>query len=78
MSDQQPRGVFDYRAQERLTAIGNWMKYNNRSIYGCTEAPDEFKVPANTLLTYNPVIKTVIYSSVGISYGKSDITGHGR
>lgn len=33
------------------------MKYNNRSIYGCTEAPAGITVPANTLLTYNPVTK---------------------
>ena len=51
------RGVFDYRAQDRLTAMGQWMKFNNRSIYGCTEAPPEFKAPDNTLLTYNPVTK---------------------
>ena len=37
--------------------MGEWMKYNNRSVYGCTEAPAEFKAPANTLLTYNPVTK---------------------
>jgi alpha-L-fucosidase len=49
------RGVFDYRAQDRLNSIGGWMKYNSRSIYGCTEAPSGFSVPANTLLTYNPV-----------------------
>ena len=30
------------------------MEVNSRSIYGCTEAPEEFKVPANTILTYNP------------------------
>jgi len=51
------RGVFDFRAQDRLTAMGQWMKFNNRSIYGCTEAPPEFKAPDNTLLTYNPVTK---------------------
>ena len=34
--------------------MGEWMKYNSRSIYGCTQAPEEFKAPANTLLTYNP------------------------
>lgn len=51
------RGVFDYRAQDRLKLMGDWMKYNNRSIYGCTEAPAGFKAPANTLLTYNPVTK---------------------
>ncbi len=49
------RGVFDYRAQDRLKSIGEWMKYNSRSIYGCTEAPEEYNVPANTLLTFNPV-----------------------
>jgi alpha-L-fucosidase len=31
------------------------MKVNSRSVYGCTEAPAGFTVPANTLLTYNPV-----------------------
>jgi len=48
------RGVFDYRATERLKAMGDWMKFNNRSIYGCTQAPDDFVKPNNTLLTYNP------------------------
>ena len=48
------RGTFDYRANEKLVEIGEWMKYNNRSIYGCTEAPPEFVAPDNTLLTYNP------------------------
>lgn len=51
------RGTFDPRAQERLKAMGEWMKLNNRSIYGCTEAPVDFTAPANTLLTYNPVTK---------------------
>lgn len=51
------RGTFDFRAQERLKAMGDWMKYNSRSIYGCTEAPAGFTAPANTLLTYNPVTK---------------------
>jgi len=51
------RGVFDSRAQDRLKAMGEWMKFNNRSIYGCTEAPSDFAAPANTLLTYNPVTK---------------------
>lgn len=52
------RGLFDFRAQDRLKAMGEWMKYNNRSVYGCTEAPPaEFAVPDNTLLTYNPKTK---------------------
>lgn len=51
------RGTFDYRAQERLKAMSEWMKVNSRSVYGCTEAPAEFTAPPNTLLTYNPVTK---------------------
>ena len=48
------RGTIDYRAQEALLKMGEWMKYNSRSIYGCTQAEDSFEVPDNTLLTYNP------------------------
>ena len=48
------RGYIDARAVTALSNMGNWMKYNSRSIYGCTQAPEEFKVPPNCLLTYNP------------------------
>jgi len=48
------RGVFDDRANERLDGIAQWMKFHNRAIYGCTQAPKEFAVPQNCLLTYNP------------------------
>jgi alpha-L-fucosidase len=48
------RGTIDYRAENALLKIGDWMKYNARSIYGCTQAPDSFETPENTLLTYNP------------------------
>jgi alpha-L-fucosidase len=48
------RGTFDYRADKALKEMGEWMKYNDRSIYGCTQAPEEFAVPANSILTYNP------------------------
>lgn len=47
------RGVFDERADIALKGMGDWMKYNSRSIYECTQAPEGFQVPANTLLTYN-------------------------
>jgi len=47
------RGTFDYRAQNALGEMGEWMKYNSRSIYGCTQAPEKFNAPDNTLLTYN-------------------------
>ena len=48
------RGTFDQRADKALADMGEWMKYNSRAIYGCTQAPDSFEVPDNTLLTYNP------------------------
>ena len=35
------RGYLDYRAEEALRVYADWMKYNSRSIYGCTMAePD--------------------------------------
>ncbi|MCL2404748.1 MAG: alpha-L-fucosidase [Defluviitaleaceae bacterium] len=35
------RGYLDNRAKEALAVYANWMKYNSRSIYGCTMAePD--------------------------------------
>lgn len=51
------RGEFDYRAQDKLSAIGEWMRRHSRSIYGCTQAPQEFKCPPGCNLTYNPVSK---------------------
>ncbi len=48
------RGTFDQRADHALSEMGKWMKVNNRSVYGCTQAPEDFIVPDNTLLTYNP------------------------
>lgn len=48
------RGEFDYRALDRLQGIGEWMKRHNRSIYGCTQAPDDFPVPRDCRYTYNP------------------------
>jgi alpha-L-fucosidase len=48
------RGMIDERTMDRLSAIGHWMDYHGRSIYGCTAAPESFKTPENCLLTYNP------------------------
>lgn len=48
------RGEFDERAMSRLEGIGEWMKRHSRSIYGCTQAPQEFKVPQDCRYTYNP------------------------
>ena len=69
------RGTFDFRAQERLSAMGEWMKYNNRSVYGCTEAPAEFTVPANSLLTYNPVTRRLYIHLLAYPMGRMNLAG---
>ncbi|WP_159884861.1 alpha-L-fucosidase [Paenibacillus puerhi] len=48
------RGEFDERAVDRLKGIGSWMRRHSRSIYGCTQAPEEFVCPPDCRLTYNP------------------------
>ncbi len=48
------RGTIDYRAVYALKNMGQWMKFNGRSIYGCTQALEEYNVPDHSLLTYNP------------------------
>lgn len=45
------RGLFDYRADNALKAYADWMKFNSRSIYGCTMAEPEFVAPEGTCLT---------------------------
>ncbi len=51
------RGEFDARALDRLTGIGEWMKRHSRSIYGCTQAPEEYAPPQDVRYTYNPDTK---------------------
>lgn len=51
------RGEFDYRATSALDSMATWMHANSKSIYGCTFAPDRYKVPEGTKLTYNPVTR---------------------
>ncbi|MBP8959782.1 MAG: alpha-L-fucosidase [Bacteroidales bacterium] len=69
------RGTFDYRAQERLKAMGDWMKFNSRSIYYCTEAPAEFITPANTVLTYNPSKKSLYVHLLVYPLNRINIAG---
>ena len=51
------RGEFDYRAKSALDSLAYWMHANSKAIYNCTYAPDDFKVPENEKLTYNPHTK---------------------
>jgi len=48
------RGEFDDRTLSRLRGIGQWMRRHSRSIYGCTQAPDELPAPEDCRLTFNP------------------------
>jgi len=45
------RGYLDNRTVEALDAYEKWMKYNSRSIYGCTKAEPEFTEPRGCRLT---------------------------
>lgn len=45
------RGYFDARAQAALKVYADWMKFNSRSIYGCTMAEPEFVAPADCRYT---------------------------
>lgn len=45
------RGYLDYRAENALKVYADWMKYNSRSIYGCTMAEPEFTAPRGCRLT---------------------------
>lgn len=69
------RGTFDDRAQERLRAMGAWMKVNGRSIYECTEAPAEFVAPPNTLLTYHPATRRLYVHLLAYPLGRMTLAG---
>ncbi|MBE6609889.1 MAG: alpha-L-fucosidase [Ruminococcaceae bacterium] len=45
------RGYLDERAENALGVYAKWMKYNSRSIYGCTMAEPEFTAPFGCRLT---------------------------
>ena len=45
------RGNFDKRADNALGVFAEWMKYNSRSIYGCTMREPEIKEPRGTRIT---------------------------
>jgi len=70
------RGEFDYRASHALDSLSHWMHANNKSIYGCTYAPADFKVPANTKLTYNPVSKRLYVHLFEYPAGKLVLPGY--
>ena len=70
------RGVFDDRANERLDGLALWMKFHDRSVYGCTQAPDEFTAPQNCLLTYNPATKRLYIHVLEWPFKSLHLTGY--
>ncbi len=70
------RGTFDGRATDRLEAFGRWMAVNGRSIYGATQAPDGFKAPANSLLTYNPTTNRLYLHLLAWPMGEVVLDGY--
>jgi alpha-L-fucosidase len=71
------RGEFDVRALDRLRGIGAWMRRHNRSIYGCTQAPAEFKTPEHCRLTWNPSAKRLYVHVFAWPYGALHVDGLG-
>jgi len=69
------RGLFDYRANKALSGMGDWMAVNSRAIYGCTQAPAEFKTPDNSLLTYNPTTKRLYVHLLDYPLQRFDLPG---
>lgn len=45
------RGYLDARAVKALEVYAEWMKYNSRSIYGCTKAEPQLSTPRGCRLT---------------------------
>ena len=71
------RGMIDYRAQERLKDVGEWMKFHNRAIYGCTQVPDEYPLQRNCLLTYNPELKRIYVHLLSWPFEQITLKGFG-
>lgn len=69
------RGAFDHRAMDRLQGLGDWMHYQSRSIYGCTQAPEEFQAPEHCLLTYNPTTNRLYIHILDWPMGKLYLDG---
>lgn len=69
------RGYFDYRAENALEVYHNWMKYNSRSIYGCTMAEPEFTAPRGTRLTQSEDGKRLYIHLIEYPYAFLEMRG---
>ena len=69
------RGEFDERALDRLSGIGKWMRHHSRSIYDCTQAPEEFNAPEDSRLTYNPEMRRLYVHLFVWPFGELHLKG---
>ncbi len=69
------RGEFDARTLACLEGIGTWMKRHDRSIRGCTAAPEGLVTPAGCLLTYNPATQRLYVHVLAWPYKHLHVTG---
>ena len=69
------RGYFDDRADKALSVFADWMKYNERSIVGCTKAESEFLPPTGTLLTQSQDEKRLYIHLVDYPFSEMKMAG---
>jgi alpha-L-fucosidase len=69
------RGYFDKRAEEALEVYARWMKYNSRSIYGCTMAEPQFVAPRGTRLTQSEDGKRLYVHLIEYPYAFLELMG---
>ncbi len=69
------RGFFDERANRALDIYADWMKYNSRSIYGCTMAEPKFSAPEGVYLTQSTDGKRLYIHLVNFPFNRLHIEG---
>ncbi|SEP11258.1 alpha-L-fucosidase [Mucilaginibacter gossypiicola] len=70
------RGEFDYRATRALDSLAYWMHANSKSVYNCTFAPDTYKIPEGTKLTYNKAAGKLYIHLFSYPQGKLILPGY--
>lgn len=71
------RGYLDDRAVSALQVYADWMKYNSRSIYGCTMAEPEFCAPNGCKLTQSADGKRLYVHLFEYPYAFLELPGMG-
>ena len=69
------RGYLDGRAQKALGVYADWMKYNSRSIYGCTKAEPGFTVPDGVELTQSEDGKRLYLHLLDYPFHRLNLSG---